>query len=164
VFLAMLLFSNSIIYAQDIFVLDGTYYKVKSNNGVTWPSTDLIGHRWSGQQDYTSILVTGNSLNNAEIRLMANGNVGIGATNPQSRLAVNGTITAKQLKVIQTGWPDYVFDSSYALPDLSALVHYLKAERHLPGIPSALEIENNGLDVEEIKSNRPKNLCKCSYI
>jgi|GEM_PF-4630196 hypothetical protein len=83
-FLTILPFSYSIIYAQDIFILDGTYYQVKSTSDVNWPSTKLIGHRWSGQQDYTSILVTGNSLNNAEIRLIENGNVGIGATNPQS--------------------------------------------------------------------------------
>ena len=43
------------------------------------------------------------------------GNVGIGTTNPQSKLAVNGNITAKDVVVTNTGWPDYVFHPGYRL-------------------------------------------------
>ena len=43
--------------------------------------------------------------------------------------------------------PDYVFDPSYALQDLSELEEYVTAERHLPGIPPAEELRRTGVDV-----------------
>ncbi|MDB5198058.1 MAG: hypothetical protein JWO92_21 [Chitinophagaceae bacterium] len=76
-----------------------------------------------------------------------NGNVGIGTSTPQSKLAVNGIITATKLTVTQTGWPDYVFDKHYKLPQLEKLEKFITINKHLPGIPSAIEIGKNGLDL-----------------
>jgi hypothetical protein len=75
------------------------------------------------------------------------GDIGIGTTSPQSKLAVNGTITATEVKVTQTGWPDFVFDSAYRLEPLSSVEKYIQKNNHLPDIPSAKEIEGNGLDL-----------------
>ena len=137
--------------AQDIFVNDGNFYKVKSNNGNVWANMNLIGHGWSGQ-DYTSILVTGFTANNAELRLLANGNVGIGTTNPQSRLAVNGTITATKVKVTSSGWPDFVFKPDYKLPPLNELEVFIRKNKHLPDIPSETEVALKGRDVGEVQA------------
>jgi hypothetical protein len=65
----------------------------------------------------------------------------------RSSLAVNGTITAQRLKLSQTGWPDYVFDSSYQLLPMDQLEKYIKQNNHLPGISSAAEVERQGVDV-----------------
>jgi hypothetical protein len=81
--------------------------------------------------------------------ILGTGNVGIGTTTPQAKLAVNGEIYAKKVKVTQTGWPDYVFQASYRLRPLSEVEQYIKQYHHLPEVPSAEEIENNGLDVGE---------------
>ncbi|WP_121810191.1 hypothetical protein [Mucilaginibacter kameinonensis] len=78
------------------------------------------------------------------------GNVGIGITNPQNKLDVNGTIHTKVVKVDMTGWGDYVFKPDYRLLSLSALKTYIDQNRHLPEIPSATEIENKGLDIGEM--------------
>jgi hypothetical protein len=74
-----------------------------------------------------------------------NGNVGIGTTNPQSKLAVNGKITAKEVEVTLSGFPDYVFEANYDLMTLDEVEAYIKAHGHLPNVPSACEVEENGL-------------------
>lgn len=138
--------------AGSICVYDGNFYKIRSSNSTNWSNTDIMGHGWSGQQDYTSILVAGNTTNSAEIRLMADGNVGIGTTNPQSRLAVNGTVTAVRVKVTQAGWPDFVFEPAYNLPSLSEVEAFIKRNKHLADIPSVDEVKANGLDVGDVQA------------
>jgi hypothetical protein len=79
------------------------------------------------------------------------GNVGIGTTNPTEKLSVNGKIQAKEV-IVQTGWSDYVFDESYKLKALSEVEAYVKAEKHLPGIPSAQEVAEHGVSMGEMQS------------
>jgi hypothetical protein len=43
-----------------------------------------------------------------------------------------------------------VFEDNYHLPDLSGLEQYITAHKHLPGIPSAKEISNDGLDLGDM--------------
>ena len=78
--------------------------------------------------------------------LKDNGNIGIGTNNPQAKLAVNGEILAKSVRVNtgSTYWPDYVFGNDYNLMSLRELEQYVNAHRHLPGIPSAQEVEEQG--------------------
>jgi hypothetical protein len=84
------------------------------------------------------------------------GNVGIGTTlvnNPNSyKLAVNGKIGAKevQVEITSTTWPDYVFEKDYSLLSLEDLKAYIEINKHLPEIPSAKEIEINGLQLGEM--------------
>lgn len=78
--------------------------------------------------------------------LKDNGNVGIGTNNPQAKLAVDGEILAKSVRVNigSTYWPDYVFENDYNLMSLKELERYVASNRHLPGIPSAQEVEEQG--------------------
>jgi hypothetical protein len=63
---------------------------------------------------------------------------------------VAGIISANKVKVTQNGWADYVFDSAYVLKPLHELDHFIQTNKHLPEIPSAKDIETNGLDLGEI--------------
>lgn len=80
------------------------------------------------------------------MRITGAGNVGIGTTNPGSfKLAVEGRIAAREVQVtLQNPFPDYVFDSKYKLRSLYNLENYINQNKHLPGIPSAAEVEKKG--------------------
>ncbi|HEX7905823.1 MAG TPA: hypothetical protein VF487_18255 [Chitinophagaceae bacterium] len=84
---------------------------------------------------------------NAGLRITPSGNVGIGISSPEAKLAVNGDIFSKKVKVTQTGWPDYVFEKTYRLPSLDEVEKFIQQHRHLPDVPSAKEVEKNGLDL-----------------
>lgn len=83
-----------------------------------------------------------------KLRVMPNGNVGIGSKNPIAKLTVDGTVLAKEIKVkTDITVPDYVFEPDYKLPRLEEVEHYVKQNKHLPEVPSAKEIEKTGLDL-----------------
>jgi hypothetical protein len=85
------------------------------------------------------------------------GNVGIGITNPAERLAVNGVIRAREIKVESINWPDYVFEKNYQIASLGDLEKYIKANKHLPEMPSAKEVENNGVELGDLVKKLLKN-------
>lgn len=78
------------------------------------------------------------------------GNIGIGTETPDTKLAVNGTIHAKEVIVDLLGWPDYVFEDDYSLMPLNELEKLINKNKHLPNIPSAVEVESNGIQLGEM--------------
>lgn len=80
-----------------------------------------------------------------------NGIVGIGINSPANLpagylLAVDGKGIFEELKVELSGsWPDYVFEEAYEMRSVDELKDYIQQEGHLPNIPSAVEVEENGL-------------------
>jgi hypothetical protein len=79
------------------------------------------------------------------------GNVGIGTTNPgANKLAVEGMIGARRVKVDQETWADFVFEPEYKLPSLTELERYIKINKHLPDVPSAAEVAKEKLDLGEM--------------
>jgi hypothetical protein len=46
-------------------------------------------------------------------------------------------------------WPDYVFSDEYQLMPLKELKDYIKANKHLPGVPSAADMQASGVNVYE---------------
>lgn len=68
------------------------------------------------------------------------------------RLAVDGRIICEELRVELSGnWPDYVFGEDYALMPLSEVARHIKEQKHLPGIPTAAEVEAEGIAVGEMQ-------------
>jgi len=86
------------------------------------------------------------------LAIHANGNVGIGTENPQSKLDVAGTIRAQEIKVELTGWADHVFDKDYKLPSLQEVKSHIEKHKHLPGIPSEKQVLEEGVNMGEMQA------------
>lgn len=93
-----------------------------------------------------------NAERNWNMVVQGNGNVGIGVDNPNEKLSVNGTIKAKEIIVTNTGWADYVFEDNYDLKPLNEVAKYIEENKHLPGIPTTKEVEENGVSVGEMQA------------
>lgn len=80
-----------------------------------------------------------------------NANFGIGTSNPQYKLDVRGTIRATEVLVNTPTGADFVFDKDYNLRPLSEVQSYIQENRHLPEIPSAKEMIEEGVNMSELQ-------------
>lgn len=63
----------------------------------------------------------------------------------------NGTVRAREIKVnLETSWPDYVFAPSYQLTPLKEVESYILQNGHLPNVPSATDVEADGVNLGEM--------------
>ena len=62
------------------------------------------------------------------------------------------TIKADDINVNMSNAADYVFDENYNLKSLSEVESYVNEHKHLPGIPSAAEMEQNGISVSAMSN------------
>jgi hypothetical protein len=82
------------------------------------------------------------------VRIDESGNVGIGTATPDTKLTVKGIVHATEVRVdLNVPGPDYVFEPIYDLKPLAEIEAYIKENKHLPEIPSAKEMEKNGINV-----------------
>ena len=74
-------------------------------------------------------------------------------------LAVGGGIIAEEVLVrMQSGWADYVFADDYAVKPLSEVEAFVQKENHLPGVPSAAEVAENGLNLGEMQKTQMEKI------
>ena len=102
----------------------------------------LWGNAYGGATNWAGYFDNGNVYVKEELR------IGSGAQDGASgyRVAVDGKMIAEELRVELSGdWPDYVFEEHYDLPSLYEVQKEIKKLGHLPGIPSAQEVEEEGI-------------------
>lgn len=117
---------------------------------------DLMFSTLNGENSTDVMTSDGGIKSNTKMTVTNDGRVGIGI-NPKNhadllnyRLVVDGNIKCKKLRVDIQNWGDYVFDANYSLMDLNSIAQYIDANKHLPGMPSANEIEKEGVDLGEM--------------
>ncbi len=134
---------------EDAVLIKGVW-----NLQTTWPSASIrFGH--TGYRSSLLFQTYHDDVwaDQTDMVITNNGNVGIGTTNPTNKLSVNGTIRAKEI-IVNTGWADFVFDKAYQLPSLSEVEQHISTEKHLLGIPSAQEVEQNGVSLGDMQAKQ----------
>lgn len=87
------------------------------------------------------------------IILHPDGNYTMGGYNTANgyRLSIYGKAIATEFTALPYGsWPDYVFADNYNLKSLKDVKKFISENKHLPNIPSASEIEKNGIQLGEM--------------
>lgn len=118
-------------------VLGGLAFRTRSipdGTGQTIPGTES-----------TADMVT-------RMMIRGDGNVGIGTTNPSHLLSVNGAVKAREITVTDLNWADFVFYPGYDLMPLSELAQFIKEQGHLPAIPTAAEVEKEGVELGSMQA------------
>lgn len=116
-------------------------------------STNVNRLRFGGS-DANSNYFTIQGPSNADYLTINGGNILIGKTsqvNNTYKLDVNGNVRANKIVVNTTG-ADFVFEPTYKLLSLASVETYINQHKHLPGINSATQMQNNGLDVGEMNT------------
>lgn len=71
-------------------------------------------------------------------------------TSPYALFVPTGIRTEAVKVDLKTSWADFVFDENYKLSSLAEVESFIKENKHLPEIPSAEEVKNNGIDLAEM--------------
>jgi hypothetical protein len=123
--------------------------------------------------EQTPVVGDESTLMQKKFSILRNGNVGIGIEEPAYKLAVGGTgyfegnvkingnlkvngdkIFAKEILIQDPAlfWPDVVFKPEYKLLSLVETENYIKANGHLPEVPSAETVKESGISIGEMNS------------
>ncbi|WP_421876517.1 hypothetical protein [Marinoscillum sp.] len=126
-----------------------------SGQGSSYPFSGrgnlILQTRATNSNGFGDLVVMTGQTATPKFVVKALGDVGIGTTTPDSKLTVKGNIHAEEVKVdLNVPGPDYVFDEEYELASLDEINAYIKAHKHLPEVPSAKEMEANGINLSEM--------------
>jgi hypothetical protein len=61
-----------------------------------------------------------------------------------------GYVYARRYITTLEAFPDYVFQSDYKLKTFAELRDFINTNKHLPNMPTAADVEENGADIGEI--------------
>lgn len=121
---------------------------------IVGSTSPISGRIWMGTEKLHIDNATAGT--GSGLTLLKDGSIGIGtvlSSNPNNyKLAVNGTLGAKEVKVEISSltWSDFVFSDNYKLKSIKEVENYINEKNHLPDIPTANEVEKNGVNLGEM--------------
>ncbi len=121
-------------YTGSVYGVSGAAY-----SGTNGTAIGVYGYASGGTTNWASYFLGSNYMS---------GDLRIGTTTAATgyALSINGKVACTEVLVQNmSAWPDYVFKSDYKLRSLENLEQSIKENGHLPGLPSAREIESEGL-------------------
>ena len=123
------------------------YLSIWQGNGAAFIEPIGSNKLFLGYNEPTNVLIGVNP--NGTV---SSGKLGIGTNSPDAELTVKGKIHTQSIKCDLKGavMPDYVFSEDYKLRTLKETEAYISKHKHLPEIPSASDVQKNGLELKEM--------------
>ncbi len=137
--------STALAMGQEKLIISSVHRNTTDNRSLIAPRTsDNTGWDWGQEFGY----------HNYYRAWYFDGNLGIGTAVTQGyKLAVAGKVVAEEVKVaLKSSWPDYVFEKDYELLSLKQIENHIKKEGHLPNIPSAKQVQKDGIQLGEMNA------------
>ncbi len=129
----------------------GQYFRVS-----TW-GAGVVDSDWTNTLMFSNNKTSNEIYNNAGTPIIlqntVKGSVAIGTTETGThKLAVEGSIGAREVVVEVGAWSDFVFDNEYKLKELDEVESFIEQNNHLPDIPSEKEVLKNGVSLGEMNA------------
>ncbi|PKP11435.1 MAG: hypothetical protein CVU09_03985 [Bacteroidetes bacterium HGW-Bacteroidetes-4] len=152
-------------FSTDMIALNGRV-GIKTNNPsatlhinqgmLLMTGSSFNGENWNG--DVARILVdAGPSTGHNFLRFKNNNGTQVFITS-NGKIFCNA-IETTEIEVKQNvSFPDYVFEDTYKLMDLEDVSKFIQQNKHLPEIPSAKKIAQNGMKLSEITNSMMKKI------
>lgn len=149
-------FTNSATEGDQTALVD-----IQNGNGALWRYG--VGGKGNGIGiENDQFYIENGDTHTAFLTITRDGNIGIGKTSPDSKLVVDGMIRSTEVRVettvmsrevkVKTDWADFVFEKAYGLRSLTDVEQFIHTNKHLPDIPSAKEVQQNGLALGEMQT------------
>ena len=172
----------------DPYQIDAAQLQIQAGNNITFTGSGTVGDpividAVGGANSNDNIYSVDNSLAGNRIVTMNNnrlmfdsgtsGAIYVGNRNDITnndnfpmmtdtyRLFVEGGILTEKVKVAlrsTADWADYVFTGGYDLPTLEEVEMFIKDNKHLPGIASADELVEKGLDLADMQAKQMQKI------
>ena len=107
----------------------------------------------NGNQSFAAFNFIDGQNDNTYMTIRKGGKVGIGTSIIPTgyTVAVAGNVLAHEVVVQhEDKWYDYVFYNDYSLTSIKELEQYIQKNKHLPDVPSASEVKENGINLGEM--------------
>ncbi len=153
------------------FSTPGAFHTISSTNNLGLVANNNAQINFTlGGSVRTTMLSNGNvgiATSNATAKLTVNGNCLIGdpatVTLPGTyKLFVQGGILTEKVKIALVGtadWADFVFADNYRLRPLSEVESFIQANKHLPEVPSAQAlVDDGGVDVQSMMAKQMQKI------
>ena len=123
------------------------------NKGFLQVVTDDVKLGLSATNTLGKLILRTGGLDRVFLDNSGNMSIGTEAVAAGYRLNVRGRIMGEEIRIqALANWPDYVFDPGYKLRPLKEVADHIQTYNHLPGIPAADEVANQGFDMGEMQA------------
>ncbi|MFT6338102.1 MAG: hypothetical protein ACJATI_004873 [Halioglobus sp.] len=127
----------------------GNVFGIHNTASSTNPNSTVFGiYSYTPVSDGWAMYSAGNTYVSSDLHIGTQADPYDG----EYRLILDGKMIAEEVRVQNSlDWPDYVFREDYKLLSLPQLEAYIQKHNHLPNIPSASEVEKEGILLGEMQ-------------